>query len=367
VGTLAQGCKLCVKGLKEVIFITGVCPRKPACFYCPISDRKMGKDVMYANERPIEDLKDIVDEAKLCGSKGAGITGGDPLARLNRTIEVIKMLKKEFGEEFHIHLYTSLDLVDAKKIKLLEEAGLDEIRFHPEISNDKLWERLDVETKMDKGVEIPVIPGKIKETKKLITFIDGKVNFLNLNELEISDTNVNKLVDLGFKAKNDVSYGVKDSGEMAMELLDFCKENTGLNVHFCTVRLKDCVQLPKRIKRRAENVAKSYDFVTKEGHLVRGAVYLPELKPGFGYGKKVDEVKKKEKVVEKLKKLRLKLIDNLRLKAQDIEVDRIKLRLLTSIKIVEKNKFFLKGEGLAIEVTEELPTYDQFEIESEEL
>jgi uncharacterized protein len=93
-GALCQGCKQCVKGIKIVVYITGICPRQ--CFYCPLSDQKKDKDVIYANERLCangkidskkenEALKQIVEEAKISNSKGAGITGGDPLARLGRT------------------------------------------------------------------------------------------------------------------------------------------------------------------------------------------------------------------------------------------------------------------------------------------
>ena len=151
-------------------------------------------------------------------------------------------------------------------IKKLEEAGLDEIRFHPSLDDESLWDRLSIKTSMIKGVEIPVIPGKEKETQKLIDFIKDKVSFLNLNELEISDTNVNKLYEHKFEAKNDVSYAVKGSEEMALELLDYCLKNTSLNVHYCTVSLKDTVQLTKRIAKRAKNVKKKFDIITKKIH-----------------------------------------------------------------------------------------------------
>ena len=51
IGSLARGCKQCVKGEKLVLFITGVCPRN--CWYCSISEKKKNKDVIFANERPI--------------------------------------------------------------------------------------------------------------------------------------------------------------------------------------------------------------------------------------------------------------------------------------------------------------------------
>src|SRR3989344_940505 len=139
-GELCEGCKLCVKGKKLVLFISGVCPRN--CWYCPVSDSKFQSDNIYANETEIHSVEEVIKEAKLCSSNGCGITGGDPLTRIDRTCEYITGLKKEFGKRFHIHLYTSLVLVNEKNLKNLYDAGLDEIRFHPDLNDNKFWERV---------------------------------------------------------------------------------------------------------------------------------------------------------------------------------------------------------------------------------
>lgn len=359
-GKMPKGCQLCVKGLKEVIFVTGVCSKKP-CFFCPISDKKFGKDDLYANEWKVSSLNDLVKEAKLCSSKGAGLTGGDPLARLDRTLKIIRLLKKKFGSKFHIHLYTPLNLVTENTLKKLEKAGLDEIRFHPDLDYDRLWDRIDLKTKMVKGVEIPVIPGKQNQIEKLIDFIKGKVKFLNLNELELSDTNVCKLYEKGFIAKNKVSYAVKGSEAMAKKLLNYCAKNTNLNVHYCTVTLKDKVQLINRLKRRAKNVKEEYDYLTKDCTLIRGAIYVSGYTPDMPYSK----FKNNAKVISKLKSLRSKLMKEFKIPKELIEVDAKKLRLLTNVKIVSELKDELKRKKLYPAIVEELPTHDQFEIECE--
>src|SRR5881628_3489363 len=42
-GALPVGCRQCTDGSKMVLFVTGICSFH--CFYCPVSDEKMYKDV----------------------------------------------------------------------------------------------------------------------------------------------------------------------------------------------------------------------------------------------------------------------------------------------------------------------------------
>jgi hypothetical protein len=340
-GKLCKGCRLCVEGEKLVLFITGICPRN--CWYCSLSEKKKSQDVIYANERPISNVNEAIEEAKLCDAKGAGITGGDPLSKLGRTVEYIKALKKEFGKDFHIHLYTSLDLADEGKLESLFNAGLDEIRFHPDIENNKLWNKLSLAKKFrwKAGVEIPVIPGLKEKTIRLIEFVKDKIDFLNLNELEFSELNYTEYEKRGLKTKNELSYGIKGSEELALELLEMFP---GTNIHYCTSRLKDSVQLAKRIKRRAKNIKEKFDIVTDEGMLIRGAVYLDKnLKRKF----------KPEELEEAKKKINLK----------EIKIDERKSRLLLSKKNVIKFSDKIKKLGYIPAVVEEYPTWDSLEID----
>ncbi len=339
IGPLANGCSQCIKGSKSVLFITGICSNN--CFFCPISDQKKNKDVIFINEWKTNDFKDIIKEIKLCDSKGVGITGGDPLSRIERTCNFIKKLKKQFGQKFHIHLYTPLVLVNKTNLKKLYNAGLDEIRFHPDLENNKLWENIEYAKTFDWdiGVEIPIIPGKEKETKTLIDFISDKIKFLNLNELEISDTNANKLVEQGYKTKDKISYGVKGSEMLAKKLLKYCQKYK-FNVHYCTCTLKDRIQLANRIKKRAKNTARKYDFVDDEGMLNKGLI--------FGNLSKAKKLLKDYNVPNFL-----------------YEIDKERNRLLTSIEVVVKLKDILKENKLKPAIVKEYPTHDRMILEQE--
>lgn len=336
IGNLAKGCQYCVKGSKLVLFVTGLCPR--SCYYCPISDKKYKHDVVYADEWQTDKIKDILKEAELIDAEGAGITGGDPLCKLDRTIGYIGALKKRFGKKFHVHLYTSFDLVDEETLKKLYESGLDEIRFHADIDDDKFWDKIDIvkKFKWDIGIEIPVIPKKLEQTKKMIDFFHDKIDFLNLNELEFADNRFSKLGEMGFETKDELSYGVKGSDDMAHELLRYIeKRYPHLNVHYCTAKLKDSIQMANRIKRRSRNVAKDYDIITKEGLLFRGAISSKDLEETKSY-----------------------LIANFHIKHNLFEIDKQRKRILVNAEWLYKNKDKLKKCGLKIALVEEYPTYD---------
>ena len=105
---LPRGCAYCVKGEKLVLFVTGICPRK--CCFCPVSDEKYQQDVIFANEQNVNNFDDVVMEAKSMNAKGAGITGGDPLARLDRTVSYIKKLKEKFGNILIINQALTKDM-----------------------------------------------------------------------------------------------------------------------------------------------------------------------------------------------------------------------------------------------------------------
>ncbi len=366
INELPEGCKLCVKGQKTVIFVTGLCSQN--CFYCPLSEQKKNKDVIYINEMPLDnedDFDSIIEEAESHNSLGAGITGGDPLVKLDRTVKIIKKLKEHFGKKYHIHLYTPLTLVDEEKLKALCDAGLDEIRFHPDIFNEKLWDRISIAKKFnwDVGIEIPVIPGAEDKTIKLLDFVKDKVDFINLNELEYSDTNATKLSEKGFFTKNDLSYAIKGSELSAKKLLTFINKKIypyyKIKCHFCTATTKDKFQLRNRMKLKAKNIKLPVDLVSKDGMLMRGCIYLRSM---FDENYRKVNLEEKgitgEEIISKLKNAKQELSKVFKKK---IYLDLDKKRL-----IVEPKKLISHldeiPEKYICALVEEYPTFDKLEV-----
>src|SRR5439155_19615324 len=102
-GGLAVGCRQCTGASKMVLFVSGVCSFQ--CFYCPVSDEKMYKAVVFADEKRVTPDEDVLEKARAIRATGAGITGGDPLDAVERTCRYIRLLKADVGPTFHTQLY----------------------------------------------------------------------------------------------------------------------------------------------------------------------------------------------------------------------------------------------------------------------
>jgi uncharacterized protein len=338
-GKLTKGCESCFKGEKLVLFITGICPRD--CPYCPLSEERKNRDTVFVNETETTSIQDLIDEVKTSGAKGAGITGGDPLARLARTIQYIKTLKQHFGKEFHIHLYTSLELLDEEKIKKLEEAGLDELRVHPDIFDKTLWHKIELlkETKMETCIEIPAIPKTEKQLFELIQFAKDKVNAFNLNELELAPLHSEEFKKNKWKTDKD-SVTIEGSEKTAKNILKKARA-WKVRIHFCSARFKDEVQFKGRLKNYAKNIALPCDKITEYGTISHAVIFLDK-----------EKTPNEKKLKELLKSLKEKF------PKEFFHLDKEKSRILCSIKIIRTLARTIPNCA----IVEEYPTKDKTEI-----
>lgn len=327
-----------------MLFVTGRCGA--SCYYCPLSHRKRGRQVVYADEMRVRDDADILREAELIRATGTGITGGDPLAQPEETARLIKLLKENFGKQHHIHLYTAS--ADLAAIELSAKPGLDEIRFHPPW---EFWDRLE-ETPfpkafaysnglgIDVGMEIPSLPVARAETLHLLEIADRcEVSFVNINELEFSYTNWKALRRRGFDVKNDISNAVKGSEELALSLLE--EAPAGLSVHYCSASFKDSVQLRRRIARRARSIKRPFDIITEDGTIEMGIV----------------EARNPEKIADIL--------------AERFDIPKRYLEVNKGMNRVEIAPWILREIASELEfdsfIIEEYPTADRLEVERERL
>jgi uncharacterized protein len=276
-GALSPACTQCAEGRKMVLFVTGVCRFR--CFYCPVSPARNQIDVAYANERRVTCDADVLEEARAIGAAGTGITGGDPLGVVDRVEHYVRLLKGSFGPAHHIHLYTHEP--NAEKLRRLAAAGLDEFRLH---IPHYLWGPLGGSGSayrqvleaapawgIRRGVEIPVLPGKETELRSLLATLERiGVDFVNLNELEFSETNEASLLGRGYRSSGADDWGVEGSRDLAQRLVRELR--LAIPLHHCSSRFKDGVQLRQRLRRRAERTAPGFAETTDDGTVVLGVV-----------------------------------------------------------------------------------------------
>jgi hypothetical protein len=339
IGELARGCELCMRGAKLVLFVSGRCGE--GCYYCPLSEKRRGSDRTWVNEKLVRSDADVVEEALRMRALGAGITGGDPALELERTLHYLALLKSEFGEEFHIHMYTATCL-RRDELMRLRSAGLDELRFHITEKNcKKVWHSIEAAklAGLEVGVEIPAFPGREDEIVEIALRVSELGGFLNLNELEFSDTNAEALKSMGFSLRGDscAVAGSREAALKAMERLE--EEGAKARVHLCTSRYKDAGQLRLRLLRTALANAKPYEEVTEEGLLLKGVVYSDE----------------------ELVKLRLRLMREFQIPPHLIAVDPQKGRIETTREIARELAKYLRKARVYI--VEEYPTADRLETE----
>jgi pyruvate formate-lyase activating enzyme-like uncharacterized protein len=352
IAPLSPACRMCAKGSKMVVLITGKCSMK--CYYCPLSFKKGGTDRIFADEWELKNERDttkLIREAEYIDAKGAGITGGDPLMVWKRVQTYITLLKQTFGEKFHIHLYTS-GLKNSWHLTDLIAAGLDEVRFHPmahtwNAMNDSPLKNIIktlVKTPADVAIEIPVIPHREKEILSLISWADEiGIQWINLNELEFSERNTQAFTTRKYQVKNEISAAVKGSQETAQKILTKVQRmDVGIGVHYCSVSFKDGIQLTNRIKRRAKRIARPYDVITKEGTLIKGVIYPSQ---------------------HSLRFLLCLLQKTYKVPSHHLSLDTEKKRIELAAWVLEKIAQDLSKQGHRCFIVEEYPTADRLEVE----
>ncbi|AWS00630.1 radical SAM protein [Metallosphaera hakonensis] len=253
-------------GGKMVVFISGECG--DSCYYCPVSEGRFGKDQAYVNELKVSDLYDFVHESYRMNALGAGITGGDPLLHLDRVVELITILKDEFGKSYHVHLYTTGRYATNDALSELAKAGLDEIRFHPtKIQYLSAIERA-LKFQMDVGIEIPAIPGEEEKISNLIKWAKEKgVKFVNINELELTERNFQNLNTKGLRVSHGLA-GVSGSFQTSLMVLEKFSESE-ISLHYCSSVYKDVVETRTRFIRTLRVSGKPYEEISGEGTSVR--------------------------------------------------------------------------------------------------
>ena len=271
---ISKGCEQCAMGGKMVLFVYGYCDQRD-CFYCPLGENRKNVTDVYANERKVESDEDVLAEAKRMDALGTSITGGEPQEAMAKTTRFLRLLKDEFGEDHHTHLYTGIT-GGRENMRRLAEAGLDEIRFHPPLElwgemHGTEWEEILYIAREEGLTPAFEIPG-IRAEPEFLKFLDeGAAEFCNINEFEMSDGNYRRMQEAGYELQEGHMSAVEGSKDAAI-LEEMASHE---KVYFCTSVFKDAAQHRNRLKRMARRVRREFDEVTDDGTLVYGKTYAP--------------------------------------------------------------------------------------------
>ncbi|ABL87944.1 Radical SAM domain protein [Pyrobaculum islandicum DSM 4184] len=262
-GEFARGCELCLLGAKSVIFITGLCPL--SCFYCPVSKERFGKDVIYVNDIPVDKIEDIPKVVAEYSSEGAAITGGDPSVVAERVKIVADLLKREFGEDFHIHMYTHILNLDGKRVGIIASSRVDEVRIHitsvKQLQGREKYVKALVASGKTIGAEVPALPGFEQQIAEAVNALVPYISFVNINELDISESNLERLKAMGYKIEGHSVYGSLKAAERIAEMVK-------APAHICTSRYKDTIQIGTRLFRHMMTIAKPNKYVQDDGTVI---------------------------------------------------------------------------------------------------
>jgi len=335
---IPKGCQLCLTGEKTVLFLNGICQNPIHCYwYCPISFERKGEDFSYANEIKIKSNIELIQEINKTKAKGMSITGGEPLfeTNLQKTIDIIKYVRRKKGKKFHIHLYTNGLNFSEEVANKLVKAGLNEIRFNP--PKDR-WKIISLALKkgMNVGAEVPVIPTieYMEQLKEFILFLDKiGAQFINLNEFEFSYPNSQYLREKGFRLNKNSIAAVENSKEMALKLLKEIYHKVSLKIHFCSISAKDYWQLKERYMRRAKSIKKPYEAINDDGLLLFAQIEGSE---------------------QNLNKLNELLLNKIRMPQKYFFYDKQKIRMPIALALEQKFIELLgkyKLQGFVVEIT----------------
>ncbi len=180
----------------------------------------------------------------------------------------------KFGKKFHTPLYTSGRFATEKNLQKLSDAGLDEIRFHPQNREQEKNIEKALFHNWSIGAEIPIIPNNKEKTLKFMDYLESLefVKFCNFNELEATEANIKNLTKRGFILKTEDSSAIEGSEALALEILEETDYN--FTLHYCSSFSKDAVQFRNRLLRTAKVVKKPFEEI-QDGMLVKAVITAP--------------------------------------------------------------------------------------------
>ncbi len=258
-GWISPSCVQCRRGMHTLTLgISTQCPKK--CYFCFNANQQNDEQLKCEILDVSSQLKDYFDKGVLLTD--IALTGGEPLVHKPETKRFFETAAKLYPDAY-TRLYTSGAYLDEAYLAVLEQVGLDEIRFsvkleEPEGAIAQLLDLMELAKRYIRHVvvEMPVAPDQVEQMKWLLRQLDARgIQGINLLEFCYPLANAAEFARRGYLLKNppykvlyDYTYAgglpIDGSEEACVSLLEFAEaEGLSLGVHYCSLENKFTSQL----------------------------------------------------------------------------------------------------------------------------
>jgi uncharacterized protein len=271
-GPLSPGCRICQHGGWDCTWIDFRCTRN--CVYC-----NSAEDTRTCKDRPPRCREgvflgpdDHVLYFQLFQKKGLGISGGEPLLRLDFVIDHLKAIRNECGSPY-TWLYTNGDLATPAVLLELAKAGLDEIRFDIAAADYDL-DRVALAKRFipTVTVEIPCLPDDFDKLADLLPKMAAiGVNHLNLHQLILGKHNYKNFLKYNYRCLQNVrNPSVHESEMTVLKLMRYAIDNgIELPINYCSTVYKEFFQERNYRRSYTDLVIQPFDGITENGYVRR--------------------------------------------------------------------------------------------------
>jgi len=265
-GPLSPGCRQCADMAWSCLFISGRCNGR--CFYCPTPQNT--DDPPMSGSVPFHRAQDYADFVRFFGFGGASISGGEPFLDFEKSLAYVQALRRTCGPDLHIWLYTNGILVTENRLRLLAEAGLNEIRFDIGATNyDLKFASLAAGIVPTVTVEIPAVPEDATRLHSLLPDLCAAgVTHLNLHQLRLTPHNARHLLEHAYTYVHGPKVTVLESELCALALVAHAaRHKLPLAVNYCSFVYKHRFQAAASRQRFGAPLLESGEALTGSGHI----------------------------------------------------------------------------------------------------
>jgi pyruvate formate-lyase activating enzyme-like uncharacterized protein len=293
VNSISPACQACQTSVGSTTFFLSLkCHRD--CFYC-FNPNQEGYD--FFREHP----RDLVTELQALKDKRTkvrylALTGGEPLLHKDEAITFFQNARRDFPGVY-TRLYTCGDQVDRQTLQALKDAKMDEIRFSIRMQDTAkgqrhTYDRIELAREFipQVMVEMPVLPGTLKEMKGILTELERLEIFgINLLEFCFPYHNVDIFRQKGYRIKArpfrvlyDYWYAgglpIAGSEKESLDLVEFAlEEGLHLGVHYCSLENKHTGQVYQQNAIRP--IPKTLYFSPTDYFLKSAKVFGEDIEP----------------------------------------------------------------------------------------